>query len=183
MRAVRRRVVTAVVGVGVLLSVLFLSPVELILLFVLSGAVAGTLRYAYTDGDARLGEISRYAAAAGMIVIATVAYGQATGHVLLTILLVGVVLGARPVLCARHPTPAAVPDAGLSDQELGAAWRRSYVLLERVTSPEERGPLVLLRQSYLDEFERRHPLTFAKWLETEPKATGDLTNYFAPHDP
>ncbi|MFD7160449.1 hypothetical protein ACFV9C_38075 [Kribbella sp. NPDC059898] len=55
------------------------------------------------------------------------------------------------------------------------------MLLERVTLSAERARLALLRPTYLDEFERRHPLTFAKWLETEPRGSADPAKYFDAH--
>ncbi|MFD7160450.1 hypothetical protein ACFV9C_38080 [Kribbella sp. NPDC059898] len=92
-----------------LLSALFFSPTEMLLLFVLSGAVVGTFRYAYTDGNARFGEIAAYSGAAGMVVIATVAYGEAAGHALWAIALVGLGLCAGRLVRRLRQSALTVP--------------------------------------------------------------------------
>ncbi|MFW6597672.1 hypothetical protein ACQBAU_02850 [Propionibacteriaceae bacterium Y2011] len=72
---------------------------------------------------------------------------------------------------------ASVPARDMSDQELSRAWRLSHELLGRSTRPGERAELAALRQSYLDEFERRHPAEFTRWLHDNPTSDGDIRRY------
>jgi membrane protein implicated in regulation of membrane protease activity len=53
----------------------------------------------------------------------------------------------------------------LDDHELIAAWRQSHEVLGYTNLPDLRLQLIALRQSYLDEMERRHPRGFAAWMK------------------
>jgi hypothetical protein len=65
-----------------------------------------------------------------------------------------------------------VPTA-MNDADLCAAWRRSCGRLERVRSVDERLRLTRLRETYLDELERREPPAFRAWLATGPATAPD----------
>ena len=52
------------------------------------------------------------------------------------------------------------------------AWRRSYLALGDVRAPQARLGLVILRQLYLDEMERRDPKGFQAWLDSGAQAAG-----------
>ncbi|MGD7705037.1 hypothetical protein [Microlunatus sp. Y2014] len=84
--------------------------------------------------------------------------------------------GHRPTTgpLTRAQLLASVPAHDMSDQELSRAWRLSHDLLGRSTRPGERAELVALRQSYLDEFEQRHPTEFARWLHDNPTPADDI---------
>ncbi len=68
------------------------------------------------------------------------------------------------------------PDA-MTDNELCAAWRKSYVALERCSSTVGRSELVELRQGYLDELATRYPEAFAAWLASGARAAGDPSRF------
>ncbi|MET0840247.1 MAG: hypothetical protein ABWY19_15815 [Marmoricola sp.] len=53
------------------------------------------------------------------------------------------------------------------------AWRSSHALLGEVHDVETRTKVVLLRQEYLDEMERRDAAGFQRWLEADAQASGD----------
>jgi len=79
----------------------------------------------------------------------------------------------RPPVWA--PTPVAdevtleVPDV-LEDADLCLAWCSSYVALQRAQTPESRLRLVLVRELYIDELERRNPAALAEWLSSGARA-------------
>jgi hypothetical protein len=114
--------------------------------------------------------------------------GQA---VLVTLLLVGVPAAVhvrrrlRPPVAAVNPEvklPAVVPLpvlGTLSTQELCLAWRRSYLTLVDLPAGPGRSELVAVRQSMLDELERRDSDGFHRWLEAGARAGGDPSQYLA----
>jgi hypothetical protein len=60
----------------------------------------------------------------------------------------------------------------LNNHDLCHAWRCSFVALEDAASPVERIRVVLLRQRYLDEMDRRDPDAFGAWLASGARAAG-----------
>ena len=52
------------------------------------------------------------------------------------------------------------------------AWRRSYLALGDVRAPQAHLGVVILRQMYLDEMERRDPDGFRAWIESGARAAG-----------
>lgn len=72
------------------------------------------------------------------------------------------------VLDVERTVPAAMNDA-----DLCAAWRRSCGRLQRARSVDERLRITRLRETYLDELERRHPPAFRAWLAAGPAAAPD----------
>ncbi|TWD80868.1 hypothetical protein FB561_1965 [Kribbella amoyensis] len=77
------------------------------------------------------------------------------------------------------PTP---PDVGeLSDEELCRAWRKSFTALGEAVSAPQREAVVNARLAYLDELERRNPESFARWIESGPRAAGDPGRFMLPH--
>jgi hypothetical protein len=106
-----------------------------------------------------------------------------------------VVAAAAPSIVGRFAVaPVDVSDGGvqqpnvesdlraLSDADLQAAWRRSFVRIEVTTDPIERSLLAALRCDYLDEFERRDPDGFTRWLDNGARAAGNPAR-FAPTRP
>jgi hypothetical protein len=114
--------------------------------------------------------------------------GPSTASVLVAFLLVGV-RGAllarralRPVQAVTPPVPIDVQSpvlAMLSTPELCLAWRRSYLALGELPTGPARGELVTLRQSMLDEIERRDPAGFQRWLDAGARAGSDPGRYLA----
>jgi hypothetical protein len=116
--------------------------------------------------------------------------GPSTASVLVALLVVGVP-GALLVQRALRPVQAAPTAprvridvqspvlATLSTPELCLAWRRSYFALGELPSGPARGELVTLRQSMLDEIERRDPAGFQRWLDAGARAGSDPGRYLA----
>jgi hypothetical protein len=86
---------------------------------------------------------------------------------------------------AVAPTPLARVDApcpviaALSTPELCVAWQRSYHALGELPVGPDRGAMVTLRQSMLEELERRDPAGFQRWLDAGARAGGDPGRYLA----
>lgn len=59
--------------------------------------------------------------------------------------------------------------------ELSRAWNRSFARLYDVSSPSDLDRVASLRRLYLDEWERRDPAGLLRWLQTNPRASGDPT--------
>ena len=96
-------------------------------------------------------------------------------------------LGAMP--SAPSQAPRALPDDPgftIPDQmtvaDLCQAWRSSYVALERVTSPESRLRVVMMRAIYLDELERRAAPAMQAWLHSGARAAGDPSRWVTPKE-
>jgi hypothetical protein len=74
-------------------------------------------------------------------------------------------------------TSAGLPDpeviAGLDDEKLCQAWRRSFVHLATCRMPTRRLEIVQLRQVYLDELARRHPAAVRRWLASGARAASN----------
>ena len=124
--------------------------------------------------------------------------GQATGIVILTLLLLAAPLAwprlrrrygqppARETWAAGYPevVPAAQPPPpltleALSTPELCLAWRRSYLALLDVTSYPARWQIVRQRECLLDELERRDPDGFTCWLDSGASAGSDPGRYLS----
>lgn len=74
----------------------------------------------------------------------------------------------------------------LSDLNLCRAWRSSYLELQRLQLAHRVSAqlaLVMARQSYLDELERRDPAGFRRWLATDPRPAGDPARFLTPPPP
>jgi hypothetical protein len=69
----------------------------------------------------------------------------------------------------------------LDDDDLCLAWRRSYVVLQRTHTPATRLQVVEVRQSYLDELERRNALGLSAWLASGARAAGNPTPFIQHH--
>lgn len=80
---------------------------------------------------------------------------------------------------AALPATRLVADgAAESTADLCATWQRTGLLLRDLppSSPDRPG-VVDARQRLLDEFERRDPVGFHRWLQSEPDACGDPARY------
>jgi hypothetical protein len=161
--------------------------------FVAGGTVLRIYERPGTDKpERRRGAIGASATAIWLWLIGTglvVLLGTSTASVLVAVLVIGVpaavlvlrrfqpVERVRPaVASAEMPSPAA---ATLSTPELCLAWRRSYLALEDLPPGPDRNELVTLRQSMLDELERRDPAGFGRWLDSGARAGGDPGRYLA----
>ena len=116
--------------------------------------------------------------------------GPSTASVLVACLVVGVPAALfarrtlRPVQAAATALPVSAEVrspalATLSTPELCLAWRRSYLALGELPTGPTRSELVTLRQSMLDEIERRDPAGFHRWLDAGARAGGDPGRYLA----
>ncbi|HEY2060301.1 MAG TPA: hypothetical protein VGH57_18175 [Amycolatopsis sp.] len=76
-----------------------------------------------------------------------------------------------PVRFSVVPPPLVAAD--LATDELCVAWRRSYLELLRAVDEPTRQRVVVQRQEYLDELERRDSLGFARWLDSGARAGSD----------
>lgn len=76
-----------------------------------------------------------------------------------------------PVRFLVVPPPLVAAD--LATDELCVAWRRSYLELLRAVDEPTRQRVVVQRQEYLDELERRDSLGFARWLDSGARAGSD----------
>lgn len=71
----------------------------------------------------------------------------------------------------RAPVSPLPHDLGaMDDAELCLAWRRSFPRLEAARTAAERIALVVQRQLYLDELQRRYPGGVAAWLASGARA-------------
>jgi hypothetical protein len=105
---------------------------------------------------------------------------------------------------AEHPRGSAVPGAstqskepgvpacdevarllaGLSPGELCILWRSTFWELKKQHTADECLTLVTLRQSCLDEIDRRDPSGLQAWLESGARASGGPERFLhPPHDP
>ena len=89
--------------------------------------------------------------------------------------------GAHPGAAHGGPSPLVrlpqIQYGTVSTAELRAAWQRSYWLLRDLPSADDRCTVVGIRQGLLDELERRDPIGFGKWLQTDPRAGSDPGRY------
>lgn len=93
-------------------------------------------------------------------------------------------LPAEPAVAALPAVdlPAVVPSpvlGTLTTPELCLAWRRSYLTLVELPAGPARVELVAVRQSMLDELERRDSDGFHRWLSAGARAGGDPGRYLA----
>lgn len=61
----------------------------------------------------------------------------------------------------------------LSDEELCQAWRTSYAAVSTARSARQLRVAAEDRRSYLEELERRYPLSVSVWLSGNATAEGD----------
>lgn len=165
---------TALAVLGVAAALLFVGVWTAVLVFFLPAAVVWSVYLSVACTTEQLSrrllrEAARWALRAGLAVLAVCGYAASVG--LATLPLVLLVAATVPVVLrgpeSRPETGSELPTqpAGLSDEELCAAWQRSFVRLSD-SSPVNRAAVVALRAQYLDELERRHPQLFADWLPT-----------------
>lgn len=81
--------------------------------------------------------------------------------------------GTDPVTAVSEMGPA-----GLTDEELCWAWRRSFARLTQASGPNTVNHLARLRGHYLDELERRNPRGFAAWMGSGARAASDPAPFF-----
>ncbi|MGH4020312.1 MAG: hypothetical protein ACRDT0_13965 [Pseudonocardiaceae bacterium] len=88
----------------------------------------------------------------------------------------------RDVRVAESAGSAAglAPAGSLTDEELCLAWRASFTAMGRESDPCARARIAGIRQTYLDELERRDPVGFARWMATGPRAGSDPGKYVIP---
>jgi hypothetical protein len=116
-----------------------------------------------------------------------VVLGPSIPSALLALVLIGVPVAFHVRRKRRLPPgPVPPPAAGpapvlgtLSTPELCLAWRRSYLTLVDLPAGAARSELVTVRQSMLDEFERRDTAGFHRWLDDGARASGDPGRYLA----
>ncbi len=95
-------------------------------------------------------------------------------------------LKAAPVWRSRKDLDGLTPERirslvrRLDVAGLCRAWRSSHALLGEVEGVEARSKVVLLRQAYLDEMERRDAAGFQRWLEADAQASGDPEAFLRP---
>lgn len=76
--------------------------------------------------------------------------------------------------------PAAVsPLENRSTADLVSGWVASHQLLRSASSPATVAYIAALRQTYLDELERRDPDGVRRWLDTYPDAASDPRAFIA----
>lgn len=134
-------------------------------------------------------------AAAALLVVAGVA--GVAGGVVATLTVISVLIGCLAVHVRRDrqhraagvgvlrpalpspPDPAGGPPpvAVLTTEALGQEWTRTTALLAGRLSPGARQSVVLRRAESLDEFERRDPGGFARWLAEGPIRGSDPATY------
>ena len=68
----------------------------------------------------------------------------------------------------------------LSDDDVIFAWRLSYLVLLQATSPAELASVIDIRMHCLDEFHRRNPTGFNRWIAAGARAASDPTRYLKP---
>jgi hypothetical protein len=73
-----------------------------------------------------------------------------------------------PEPCPRPPACAPSP-AGLSTAQLCLAWQHSYFALLDLAAGASATDLVHLREALLDEFERRDPAGFTRWIDADAR--------------
>ncbi|TDU83343.1 hypothetical protein EV138_5807 [Kribbella voronezhensis] len=196
----------AAIGVAAALMMLPVSIDAVV--FGMTAAIAGSIKFSLdlaADHPARRAAYIAVPVAVGAGVIGVAVCGYAATAGVGTVALIAVVVATSPsvvsALSAREcgvgpmsaakdavdsPAPAR-PQSGpvaqqplgdLSDLELCSAWRRSYLALQRATSPTDRLRIVQQRQGFLDELERRGPHQLAEWLHAGARAAGDPAKHF-----
>ncbi|WP_433167379.1 hypothetical protein [Kribbella sp. CA-247076] len=86
-----------------------------------------------------------------------------------------------PVESRTQASPAdsavlALPAADLTTSQLCRQWHDSYLAL-RQAPPAQRLRLVMIRQQYLDELERRDPRGLRAWFDSAASAGGDPSRF------
>lgn len=83
---------------------------------------------------------------------------------------------------APEPATSSVDPAAstLTDEQLCLAWRVSYTAVQRAAGASEAARLAAVRASYLDELERRAPVSFTRWMAAGPRAASDPAPFLTP---
>lgn len=81
-----------------------------------------------------------------------------------------------PVLPAALPAAGSGP-AGLSTEQLCRAWQHSYFALLDLPAAAARADIVRLREQLLDEIERRDPVGFTQWIDTDARPGNNPGRY------
>ncbi|MFG1644121.1 hypothetical protein ACGFMK_27870 [Amycolatopsis sp. NPDC049252] len=179
------------------------SPVAALICWCLLGLVVGvcgwlgadalhtTMRSGWARSDLRCGAVAAGAAVTicltieGLVAVLGVA---AAAAVVVGVVVTGAYWRIRLASAARRapartirrsasaPAPRP-PAASMSTAELCAAWRRSYVELQKADEAAARHDVVARRQEYLDELEHRNRDGFARWLASGARAGGDPQRY------
>lgn len=180
--------VSCLAAIGLAAALVFIDWGSLLIAFVVTvGVIAPVhLSIAMVTEDLSYGLLRlvfRWGVRAAALVLTVCGYAASIG--LFTLPLLGVVAVSAWFVFAGSDSkapagePGMLPEpAGLSDEELCGAWRRSFAVLEACQTPEEQQAVAELRSRYLDELERRRPETFAEWLAAGPKAAKDAAGYF-----
>lgn len=181
------------------------SPAEAVIFWGVLGLVAGVCVWLVAEDLPAIGtwfgrglsEARRGAAAAAAVITSYLTIvGLATVFGTFAAAAVAVVVVAAWACWRFLPRPAAGPPAprtvrqlrvpeqgpgvaGMSDDELCLAWRRSYFELQRADDEDARYGVVVRRQQYLDELERRNREGFVRWLASGARAGGDPLRYLA----
>jgi hypothetical protein len=97
-------------------------------------------------------------------------------------LLLRIAQPAVPPAADPSPHPAALPafapsPAGLSTEQLCRAWQHSYFALLDLPADAARTDVVRLREQLLDEIERRDPVGFARWIDTDARPGNNPGRY------
>lgn len=74
----------------------------------------------------------------------------------------------------------ATPPQSMDEAGLCLAWRKTYVALQRSTTPGSKLRIVQRRHDLLEELERRNANGFAAWLRSGARAAGDPSRYVFP---
>lgn len=186
----------AVVGSGLaVVGGLALRPAGLVAVG-LAAAVAGCLAAAVTregrTGQRAVVDAAWKAGGSTVGVLLVLAGASVLGGPVLTLLLIGSVATAwtlRRLVGSRGSVDRGAVDRGavgrpalplppvtaLSTGDLGREWVRTTAALSGPLDARTREAIVVRRQQTLDEFERRDPDGFARWLSGLPLAGGDPT--------
>ncbi|GAA1880746.1 hypothetical protein GCM10009836_72590 [Pseudonocardia ailaonensis] len=78
----------------------------------------------------------------------------------------------RQVPTSLSSPGSSAPRRPISTAALCLAWQRSYWVLQDLPA-DRRCEVAAVRQSLLDEIERRDPSGFRRWLDAEPRANSD----------
>ncbi|MGW1346108.1 hypothetical protein ACWCOV_34000 [Kribbella sp. NPDC002412] len=191
----RRVVIAAGLGVGttgVLAGVLLLGPLAasilLVVVFALVWPLAAVIRYVADDAPYQSAVIVAAAAAAGVLCLPGLVRLLAWGAVGLAVALVvaGLFIVIELVTPERRERPSrrqrkvarltelqlqeeeqliAALQCPLSIEELCGVWTETATTLAQGAGPRDRQAVAEVRRICLDEFERRNPDGFHRWID------------------
>jgi len=81
------------------------------------------------------------------------------------------------VVSARSAQPSPPSCHSLSDAELCWRWRTSAAALRHTVSADQRLYLIETRSALLDEFARRHPAGFTRWVHSGTHSVNDPARF------